>query len=116
MATATRPAQPDPHPTGTARDGDNLITMKEIRAKFRLGRTAGYELVRRPDFPARIVISPRCHRWVQGEVDAFGETIRDRPVTRGVAIIRQAQPPGRAAAPRRLTGEEHPVRARKDSR
>jgi predicted DNA-binding transcriptional regulator AlpA len=116
MATATTPAQPDPNPTGTARDGDNLITMKEIRAKFKLGRTAGYELVRRPDFPARIVISPRCHRWVQGEIDAFGEMMRDHPVPRRVTASRQAQPPGRAMTPRRLTGEEHPVRARKGSR
>ena len=89
--------------------------MKEIRAKFRLGRTAGYELVQRPDFPARIVVSPRCHRWLEGEVDAFREALRDKPAPRQAAS-RQTQPSGPVAAPHRLTGTHRPVRARRDSR
>jgi predicted DNA-binding transcriptional regulator AlpA len=114
MTTSAAPARPGPEAKRTTLDGGTLITMKEIRAKFRLGRTAGYELVRRPDFPARIVISPRCHRWLESEVDAFGEALRDHPVARWGSTGRRVQPPGLAAAPRRLTGEVHPVRARKE--
>jgi predicted DNA-binding transcriptional regulator AlpA len=110
------PSQPDPRARGTTLDGGALITMKEIRAKFRLGRTAAYELVRRPDFPARIVVSARCHRWLESEVDAFGEALRDHPAPRRAPAGRRAQPPGPAATPRRLTGEKHPVRARKEAR
>jgi len=116
MTTSSAPARPDAKANGTRLDGGTLITMKEIRAKFRLGRTAGYELVRRPDFPARIVISPRCHRWLESEVDAFGEALRDHPVARRGSADRRVQPPGPAAAPRRLTGEVHPVRARREDR
>ena len=116
MTATMAPARPDVKAIGTTLDGGNLITMKEIRAKFRLGRTAGYELVRRPDFPARIVISPRCHRWLESEVDAFGEALRDHPVARRGGAGRRVQPPGQAAASRRLTGEVHPVRARRESR
>jgi predicted DNA-binding transcriptional regulator AlpA len=76
----------------TARVGDKLLTMREIRAKFRIGRTAGYELVRRPGFPARIVVSPRCHRWKENEVDAFADELR--PGSRRAPATRRSQPPG----------------------
>ena len=116
MAVTATPAQLDPQQTRTAEDGDELITMTEIRAKFKLGRTAGYELVRRPDFPARIVISPRCHRWLRGEVDAFSETLREHPVPGQIPARPRVQPSGLMAPQRRLTGQQHPVRARKESR
>ena len=115
MTTNSAPARPGPEAKRTTLVGSTLITMKEIRAKFRLGRTAGYELVRRPDFPARIVISPRCHRWLESEVDAFGEALRYHPVARRGSTGRRVQPPGPAAPARRLTGEVHPVRARRES-
>jgi predicted DNA-binding transcriptional regulator AlpA len=115
MTAAMVPSQPDPRATGTPPGGGALITMKEIRAKFRLGRTAGYELVRRPDFPARIVISTRCHRWLETEVNAFAEALRDHPVPRRVTASQRAQPAGPTTA-LRLAGKEHPVRARKESR
>ncbi len=116
MTPTMVPSQSDPRANGTALNGGNLITMKQIRAKFKIGRTAGYELVRRPDFPARIAVSPRCHRWLESEVDAFGEALRDHPTPRGATASRRAQPLGTAAAPRRLTGKEYPVRERKESR
>lgn len=105
-----------PGQSATYEHGDGkLITIAEIRAKFRLGRTAAYELVRRPGFPPRIVVSPRCHRWLESEVDAFVAALRDRsgPVGRDA---RHAQPSGRAAVPLRLTGTSRPVRARETVR
>jgi len=46
-----------------------LITMSEIRAMLKIGRTAGYELINRSDFPAPISISSKCLRWVGSEVE-----------------------------------------------
>lgn len=69
---STGPARQAPEDLGI----DKLITVREIRAKFRLGRTAGYELVHRPGFPAPIVVSPRSHRWLESEVNAFAEALR----------------------------------------
>jgi predicted DNA-binding transcriptional regulator AlpA len=105
MTMSTAPAR-----SAAQEPGGRLITMREIRARFRLGRTAAYELVRRPDFPPRIVVSPRCHRWLESEVDAFAAALRGRPAP-AKRVTGQAQPPG--AVPLRLTGRPRPVRARK---
>lgn len=108
---STAPGQPAAYEHGEGK----LITMAEIRAKFRLGRTAAYELVRRPGFPSRIVVSPRCHRWPESEVDAFVASLRtcSGPVGR---TVRQAQPSSRMTVPLRLTGTPRPVQARKTVR
>jgi predicted DNA-binding transcriptional regulator AlpA len=106
--TSTVPAESAAQELGTGK----LITMGEIRAKFRLGRTAGYELVRRPDFPPRIVVSPRCHRWLENEVDAFAVALRGSPVPVN-RVPRRPQSAGLAAVPLRLTGRPRPIRARK---
>jgi predicted DNA-binding transcriptional regulator AlpA len=55
---------------------DSLVSIQDIRALFRLGRTAAYELTHRPDFPDPVVISPRCYRWWASEVTAFAKSIR----------------------------------------
>jgi len=85
---------------------DTLIGMRDIRAIFKLGRTAAYLLVRRPDFPARIVISARCHRWWASEVDAFAAKLqaqanpqRSAPARRTTVQQREPRP---VAAPRRI--------------
>jgi predicted DNA-binding transcriptional regulator AlpA len=106
--TSTAPSESAAQETGTGK----LITMREIRTKFRLGRTAGYELVRRPDFPLRIVVSHRCHRWLENEVDAFAVALRGNlaPVN---CVPRRPQSSVLAVVPLRLTGRPRPVRARK---
>lgn len=106
--TNTKTAQSAAQESGNGK----MITVGEIRAKFRLGRTAGYELVRRPDFPPRIVVSPRCHRWLENEVDAFAVALRGNPAPVNRAP-RHPQSAGLAAVPLRLTGRPRPVRARK---
>jgi predicted DNA-binding transcriptional regulator AlpA len=65
---------------------DRLIGIREVRTLFGLGRTAAYELVRRPGFPEVVCVSPRAYRWWASEVRAFaaelqaaGPPLRQRP-------------------------------------
>lgn len=92
----------------------SLISVREIRALFGLGRTAAYELTHRPGFPAPVRISPRCYRWRAAEVAAFTANLG-----------RQAEPasrrrPGRGAPLARdmptlhITGKVRMARRRKE--
>jgi predicted DNA-binding transcriptional regulator AlpA len=93
-----------------------LISIREIRALFGLGRTAAYELTHRPGFPAPVRISPRCYRWWAADVAAFTADLR-----------RQARPanrkrPARQPAPARdmppalhITGKVRMARRRKEA-
>ena len=56
-----------------------LITMSEIRAMLKIGRTAGYELINRSDFPAPISISSKCLRWVGSEVESWINSQKGSP-------------------------------------
>src|SRR6266567_3838412 len=52
---------PDPEAVQPGRPGaDRLISVGDIRALFKLGRTAAYELTHRPGFPAPVRVSSRC--------------------------------------------------------
>ena len=93
---------------------DRLISIGDIRALFKLGRTAAYELTHRPGFPAPVHISRRCLRWWASEVEAYagalqrgGARHRTRPAT-----TRQAGEP--AALPRRITGTVRAARSRRE--
>lgn len=55
---------------------DNLISIRDIRKLFALGRTAAYELTHRPGFPQPVMLSSRCYRWWAHEVTAFAATMR----------------------------------------
>jgi predicted DNA-binding transcriptional regulator AlpA len=95
---------------------DTLIGIADIRTIFKLGRTAAYDLVRRPDFPARVVISARCHRWWASEVDAFAarlqapiSPVRSAPA-RAAAAPYHASPSAPLA---RRTGHERPAAQRR---
>jgi len=48
---------------------DQLINIADIRAIFKLGRTAAYDLTHRPGFPDPVRVSPRCYRWLASEVE-----------------------------------------------
>ena len=113
-ATSRFAAELEPLATGPLQ-ADSLISIREIRALFGLGRTAAYELTHRPGFPAPVRISPRCYRWWEAEVAAFTADLR-----------RQAQPgsrqrPARGAAPAQdmpalhITGKVRMARRRKES-
>jgi predicted DNA-binding transcriptional regulator AlpA len=55
---------------------DSMVSIRDIRALFELGRTAAYELTHRPEFPEPVVVSPRCYRWWASEVTAFARNLR----------------------------------------
>jgi predicted DNA-binding transcriptional regulator AlpA len=55
---------------------DRLLCITDIRSFFKLGRTAAYDLTHRSDFPAPVVVSPRCYRWWASEVTAFATSRR----------------------------------------
>jgi predicted DNA-binding transcriptional regulator AlpA len=107
--------EPEPavHPPETT---DRLIGIREIRELFSLGRTAAYELTRRPDFPAPVPLSQRCYRWWAKEVTAFAASLRDggrsghnsasRPTARRIS------PAADAPAPR-ITGKVRIARSRR---
>ena len=100
---------------------DLLISVADIRAIFHLGRTAAYELTRRPDFPAVVRVSPRCYRWWASEVSAFAEGLRSEPVPNGSAASSRTpehrqQAPSPEAEPRRIMGRVRPARARVEAR
>ncbi len=106
----------EPEPAATSRlQAGSLISIREIRALYDLGRTAAYNLTHRPGFPAPVRISPRCYRWWAAEVAAFTADLR-----------RQARPgnrqrPARQAAPAQdipalhITGKVRMARRRKEA-
>jgi predicted DNA-binding transcriptional regulator AlpA len=98
---------------------DTMISIRDIRERFRLGRTAAYELTHRPGFPEPIRLSSRCYRWWASEVLAFAADVRLRNTP-----SRQSREAGRAAyrpaspddpAPLRITGTMRMARSRKAS-
>jgi predicted DNA-binding transcriptional regulator AlpA len=98
---------------------DTLISIRDIRELFGLGRTAAYELTHRPGFPEPVKLSPRCYRWWASEVIAFTTDVRPR-----TAPSRRSREAGRAAhrptppnepAPMRITGTIRVARSRKAS-
>ena len=89
---------------------DQLISIADIRAIFKLGRTAAYDLTHRPGFPDPIRVSPRCYRWLASEVEAFAATLPRQRAPQRTARPRHAAP---EAASRRITGTVRPARASK---
>ena len=99
-------------PTAQHGHDDHLIGIREIRVLFDLGRTAAYELVHRPGFPAVVPVSSHSHRWWESEVRAFATTLRaeGQPPVRG-ARSAQARP-GPDNAPLRIAGKVRYARRR----
>src|SRR3984957_19522390 len=102
---------------GAVREGrplDRLISIDDIRALFKLGRTAAYELTRRPGFPAPVQVSRRCLRWWASEVDAYADDLQREGAERGTrrAVTRETGSP--TAVPRRITGTVRAARGRRE--
>lgn len=97
----------------TTMPADSLIGIQEIRAMFRLGRTAAYELTHRPGFPTPVRVSARCYRWWATEVTAFASGLRQqaRPASRERSTRRIATSPDMTTP--RITGKVRPARRSK---
>jgi predicted DNA-binding transcriptional regulator AlpA len=105
----------DPEAVRPGRPGtDRLISVGDIRELFKLGRTAAYELTRRPGFPAPVQVSRRCLRWWASEVDAFADALQREGAERGTrrAVTRETGSP--TAVPRRITGTVRAARSRRE--
>jgi predicted DNA-binding transcriptional regulator AlpA len=96
---------PDPESSAArepeaAREGrpgaDHLISVAYIRALFKLGRTAAYELTRRPGFPAPVQVSSRCLPWWASEVDTYAGALQREGAQRGTG--RRPRPRPRSAS------------------
>ena len=96
---------------------DTLISIRDIRELFGLGRTAAYELTHRSGFPEPIKLSSRCYRWWASEVIAFtaDERVRNTPSRRSREAGRAAHRPTSPddPAPLRITGTMRVARSRK---
>jgi predicted DNA-binding transcriptional regulator AlpA len=114
IAVPPDPAADGPHAARSLRQAsDTLISIADIRTIFGLGRTAAYELTRRPGFPDPVPMSARCYRWWASEVDAFAAALRHQRAQ--PAARRTAKPglPDPAIPPRRITGTVRAARTGK---
>jgi predicted DNA-binding transcriptional regulator AlpA len=94
---------------------DRLISISDIRALFKLGRTAGYELTHRAGFPDPVPISSRCYRWWASEVEAFAATLRHERAQGGAQRTRRPHTPDPVIPPRGITGKVRAARTRKEA-
>jgi predicted DNA-binding transcriptional regulator AlpA len=85
---------------------DALISIADIRKRFKLGRTAAYELTHRPEFPDPVPISQRCYRWWASEVNAFAASLRREQVSQPAAGSPRKEKPRASgpATPMRISG------------
>ena len=117
----SRPPDPAiPAPSAARWTSDRLISIGDIRALFKLGRTAAYELTHRPDFPEPVPVSPRCYRWWASEVDSFADGLRRKRPDQsagggGIQRIPKPQTRHPATPPRRITGKVRSARARREA-
>jgi predicted DNA-binding transcriptional regulator AlpA len=118
-AACSPDATADP-PTARARagsplrlDDDTLITITDIRRIFRLGRTAAYELTRRPGFPDPVRVSARCYRWWASEVDAFAAALPREHAPQAPRSAKGPRLPDPASPRRQITGRVRAARTGK---
>jgi predicted DNA-binding transcriptional regulator AlpA len=117
LSTVEAMTLPDPDPEAVRRGrpgADHLICVADIRALFKLGRTAAYELTRRPGFPAPVQVSRRCLRWWASEVDAYAGALQREGAPRGTRRAATRETGELAAAPRRITGTVRAARGRRE--
>lgn len=112
MPYTTREPLHPVHPSSA----DRLLCIGDIRAFFKLGRTAAYELTHRPDFPAPVIVSTRCYRWWASEVTAFATSMRRqnaRPRRHGNASHARRQATLSNGQACRISGRVRTARIRK---
>jgi len=91
---------------------DHLIGIREIRSLFGIGRTAAYELVHRPGFPAVVPVSTHAHRWWESEVRAFASALQAEGRLAGRPTRVAQAMPGPDQAPHRIAGKLRYARRR----
>jgi predicted DNA-binding transcriptional regulator AlpA len=100
------------------RMAERLVSIREIREFFGLGRTAAYELTHRHGFPAPIIISPRCYRWWASEVKSYVASIQRDGAHPRQHVRAQTVRGRRASHPstsqRRISGRVRAARARRE--
>ena len=107
----------DPEAVRHGRPGTGrLISIGDIRALFKLGRTAAYELTHRAEFPAPVQVSRRCLRWWASEVDAYADALQREAAERRTRQT-TARPAGgpTASAAGRITGTVRAARGHRES-
>jgi predicted DNA-binding transcriptional regulator AlpA len=94
---------------------DALVSIADIRKRFKLGRTAAYELTHRLGFPDPVRISPRCYRWWASEVDTFAASLRRERVSQSAAGAPRKEKPQAPdpAVPMRISGTLRAARTRR---
>jgi predicted DNA-binding transcriptional regulator AlpA len=94
---------------------DALISIADIRKRFKLGRTAAYELTHRLGFPDPVRISPRCYRWWASEVDAFAASLRRERASQSAAGAprKEKARASDSVTPMRITGTLRSSRIRR---
>jgi predicted DNA-binding transcriptional regulator AlpA len=117
--TSTHHEASSPCDRGAVREGrppDQLISIDDIRALFKLGRTAAYELTHRAEFPAPVQVSRRCLRWWASEVDAYADALQREAAERKTRLT-AVRPAGEAtpSAARRITGTVRAARGHRES-
>jgi predicted DNA-binding transcriptional regulator AlpA len=99
--------------SGAGHGGDRLISVSDIRQLFKIGRTAAYDLTRRPGFPPPVLLSSRCLRWWASEVSAYATTLqRQGAQRRARSTVPATSKPG--ATPRQITGTVRAARSRRE--
>jgi prophage regulatory protein len=56
---------------GEVLSAGDLIPIEEVQAKTNLGASTIYKWMAADKFPLGVQLSPRCVRWLRGEVDAW---------------------------------------------
>lgn len=74
-----------------------MLRRKELEKKTGLSATTIYNLEKRGDFPAHVLLTPRCAVWDEGQVDAW-------LVARIAKPAAGAKPPVSPAMARRAAG------------
>ena len=93
---------------------DQLISIGDIRALFKLGRTAAYELTHRSGFPAPVHVSSRCLRWWASEVYAYANTLQREGAQRRTYRVTTRHVDDPAGQPRRIAGTTRIARNRRE--
>jgi predicted DNA-binding transcriptional regulator AlpA len=94
---------------------DRLISVGDIRALFKLGRTSAYELTHRAGFPAPVRVSGRCLRWWASEVDAFAVGLQRDGAQRRTRQAKTQHVQENSEVPRRITGTVRAARSRRET-
>jgi prophage regulatory protein len=53
-----------------------LLTLKDVTAATRIGRSTVYRWVEEGRFPAPLALSPGCVRWRQEDIDTWVSGLR----------------------------------------